>query len=148
MSCSAQSVFVRACEAIGRPDLITDARYLNNQTRTEHSVTLDAVFAEWISGHATEDVLATLNDTGAAVTPVSERHGVFSTGPPFHVAKNVIAVDDQDLGSTIRMQNVVPKLSRTPGGIRHAGPQLGEHTHSGLLRLAGPDRCRDRRAQR
>jgi crotonobetainyl-CoA:carnitine CoA-transferase CaiB-like acyl-CoA transferase len=36
-------------------------------------------------------------------------------------------VDDQDLGS-IRMQNVVPKLSRTPGGIRHAGPRLGEHT--------------------
>jgi crotonobetainyl-CoA:carnitine CoA-transferase CaiB-like acyl-CoA transferase len=26
------------------------------------------------------------------------------------------------------MQNVVPKFSRTPGSIRHAGPRLGEHT--------------------
>ncbi len=25
------------------------------------------------------------------------------------------------------MQNVFPKLSLTPGSVRHAGPELGEH---------------------
>jgi crotonobetainyl-CoA:carnitine CoA-transferase CaiB-like acyl-CoA transferase len=126
MSCSTQSVFVRACNAIGRPELITDVRYVNNQTRTENSETLDAVFADWISTHPTADVLATLNDAGAAVAPIYDVRGVFED-EHFRDRESIVAVDDQDLGS-IRMQNVVPKLSRTPGGIRHAGPRLGEHT--------------------
>jgi crotonobetainyl-CoA:carnitine CoA-transferase CaiB-like acyl-CoA transferase len=126
MSCSTQSVFVRACHAIGRPDLVADERYANNQTRTENYIALDAVFADWISSHATEDVLATLNDAGAAAAPIYDVRGVFND-PHFRDRENLVAVDDPDLGS-IRMQNVVPKLSRTPGGIRHAGPRLGEHT--------------------
>jgi crotonobetainyl-CoA:carnitine CoA-transferase CaiB-like acyl-CoA transferase len=39
------------------------------------------------------------------------------------------------------MQNVVPKLSVTPGAVRSAGPALGEHNEhvwGGLLGL-GPD---------
>ena len=27
----------------------------------------------------------------------------------------------------IKMQNVAPKLSETPGAVRHVGPELGEH---------------------
>jgi crotonobetainyl-CoA:carnitine CoA-transferase CaiB-like acyl-CoA transferase len=45
----------------------------------------------------------------------------------FEARGNLAPVPDPDLGE-IRMQNVTPKLSRTPGGIRHAGPRLGEHT--------------------
>ncbi len=27
----------------------------------------------------------------------------------------------------IKMQNVAPRLSETPGAVRHVGPALGEH---------------------
>lgn len=128
MSCSTQSVFVRACRAIGRPDLITDARYVNNQTRTENSLVLDNEFADWIGAHTTDEVLATLNDAGAAVAPIYDVRGVFND-PHFRDRESIVSVDDPDLGP-IRMQNVVPKLSRTPGRIRHAGPRLGEHTRA------------------
>jgi crotonobetainyl-CoA:carnitine CoA-transferase CaiB-like acyl-CoA transferase len=126
MSCSTQSVFVRACNAIGRPELIIDPRYVNNQARTKNSSALDQVFADWIGSHPTEHVLATLNDAGAAVAPIYDVRGVFED-PHFRERESLVAVDDPELGS-IRMQNVVPKLSRTPGMIRHAGPRLGEHT--------------------
>ena len=37
----------------------------------------------------------------------------------------------------VPMAGVVPKLSRTPGAIRHVGPALGEHTDAVLRELAG-----------
>jgi crotonobetainyl-CoA:carnitine CoA-transferase CaiB-like acyl-CoA transferase len=125
MSCSAQSVFERACRAIGREDLLHDPRFSDNQARTIHADTLDAVFADWIGGHTADEVLATLNDAGAAVAPIYSVEGVFAD-PHFRSRHNIVEVDDPDL-DRVRMQNVVPKLSRTPGRIRHAGPRLGEH---------------------
>jgi crotonobetainyl-CoA:carnitine CoA-transferase CaiB-like acyl-CoA transferase len=40
------------------------------------------------------------------------------------------------------MQNVAPRLSRTPGGVRWTGPGLGEHTRdvlAGVLGLSGTE---------
>ncbi len=37
-----------------------------------------------------------------------------------------VTVDDPQLGP-MRLVNVVPRLSDTPGRICHTGPQLGEH---------------------
>lgn len=33
------------------------------------------------------------------------------------------------------MQNVAPRLSATPGGVRWSGPELGEHTYDVLVQL-------------
>jgi crotonobetainyl-CoA:carnitine CoA-transferase CaiB-like acyl-CoA transferase len=126
MSCSSQSVFERACRAIGRSDLIVDPRSVDNRARTLNSMMLDQVFGDWIGEHSSADVLSILNDAGAAVAPVYDVRGVFED-PHFRERENIVAIPDSDLG-TVRMQNVVPKLSRTPGRIRHAGPRLGEHT--------------------
>jgi formyl-CoA transferase len=38
----------------------------------------------------------------------------------------LVRVPDPQLGDAV-VQNVVPKLSKTPGAIRHLGPTLGEH---------------------
>jgi crotonobetainyl-CoA:carnitine CoA-transferase CaiB-like acyl-CoA transferase len=48
-----------------------------------------------------------------------------------------VAVPDEELGGPIRMQNVVGKLSRTPGRVRHAGPKLGEHNQEILVDQLG-----------
>jgi formyl-CoA transferase len=126
MSSSSQSVFERACRAIGRPDLIVDPRSVDNQARTLNSALLDQIFGDWIGEHSTAEVLSILNDAGAAVAPIYDVRGVFED-PHFQARDNLVAISDPDLG-TVRMQNVVPKLSRTPGRLRHAGPRLGEHT--------------------
>ena len=39
----------------------------------------------------------------------------------------------------LAMQNVFPRLSETPGRVRHAGPELGEHNddvYRGLLGMS------------
>lgn len=123
MSCSAQSVFERACDAIGQPGLPGDERFVDNAARTRNHKAIDAIFAEWIRARPAEKVLAILNDAGAAAAPVYDVSEVFAD-PHFLARENIAAVPDPDLG-TIRMQNVIPKLSRTPGRIVHAGRYLG-----------------------
>lgn len=126
MSCSTQSVFERACGAIGRSDLLDDPRFRDNQTRTEHSEILDGIFADWIGSHDLGEVLTTLNDAGAAAAPIYDMEAVFED-PHFRARDNIVAVADGELGS-VRMQGVAPKLSRTPGRVTHAGAPLGAHS--------------------
>ena len=44
----------------------------------------------------------------------------------FAAREAITWVDSHDFGS-IPMQNVVPKLSDTPGEVKWSGPKLGEH---------------------
>ena len=125
MSCSAQSVYERACRSIRRPDLIEDARFADNAARTKNHDVLDSIFAEWIGARTADEVLRTLNDDGAAIAPIYDVSEIFHD-PHFAARGNIASVADPELG-TIRMQNVVSRLSRTPGRIDHAGPKLGEH---------------------
>ena len=126
MSCSAQSVFARACHAIGRPELITDPRFVDNPARTVNHKAIDDIFAEWIGNRDADEVLTTLNGAGAAVAPIYDMRDIFAD-PHFAARENIATLADDELGK-VRMQNVVSKLSRTPGRIKHAGPRLGEHT--------------------
>jgi crotonobetainyl-CoA:carnitine CoA-transferase CaiB-like acyl-CoA transferase len=126
MSCSGQSIFERSCRAIGRPELIDDPRFIDNRQRTEHSGEIDTIFQEWIGAHLQSEVLDVLNGAGAAAAPVYNVRDAFED-PHFIARENLTAVADPELG-VVRMQNVTPKLSRTPGAIRNAGPKLGEHT--------------------
>jgi crotonobetainyl-CoA:carnitine CoA-transferase CaiB-like acyl-CoA transferase len=135
MSSSAQSVFERASRAIGHPELIDDERFIDNPARTRNHEAIDAIFAEWIGAHTAEEVLQTLNDAGAAVAPIYDVRDVFAD-PHFQYRENIAAIPDQELGS-VRMQNVVGRLSRTPGKIEHAGPRLGEHNIAVYHNLLG-----------
>jgi crotonobetainyl-CoA:carnitine CoA-transferase CaiB-like acyl-CoA transferase len=71
-------------------------------------------------------VLTAFADAGAAAAPVYDVRDAFED-PHFEARGNLAPIADSELGE-IRMQAVTPKLSRTPGGIHHAGPRLGEHT--------------------
>jgi crotonobetainyl-CoA:carnitine CoA-transferase CaiB-like acyl-CoA transferase len=46
--------------------------------------------------------------------------------PHFAVRHSFTTVEDPDLGS-MRLVNVVPRVSETPGGVRSTGPALGVH---------------------
>jgi crotonobetainyl-CoA:carnitine CoA-transferase CaiB-like acyl-CoA transferase len=126
MSCSAQSVFERACQAIGRPELVHEPRFVDNPARTANHEAIDDIFAAWIGEHDAQDVLSILNEAGAAVAPIYDMRDIFED-EHFRARENLASVPDEELGD-IRMQNVVGRLSRTPGRIAHAGARLGEHT--------------------
>ena len=138
ISGSAQSTFERMCEALGVPHLVSDERFLDNRKRIQHSVALDDALQEAIKNFDRDDLIALFDQFGAAVAPCNNIAEIFAD-PHFKARENIVPIDDEELGQPIRMQNVVGKFSRTPGGIRHAGPPLGSSNREVLIDQLGFD---------
>jgi len=134
MSSSAQSVFERTMQAIGRPELVADPRFIDNRKRGENVAALDAIIGDWVAQRTVEECMAALVPAGAAAAPVYSVAEVLAD-PHVQERRSVVAVDDPVLGP-VRMQAPTPRLSRTPGELKSTGPALGAHNdevYRGLL---------------
>jgi crotonobetainyl-CoA:carnitine CoA-transferase CaiB-like acyl-CoA transferase len=52
----------------------------------------------------------------------------------------LVTVDDDELGR-VRMHDVVPRLSCTPGTVRHAGRPIGSDNERVFVEMLGHDRA-------
>ncbi|WP_326543694.1 CaiB/BaiF CoA transferase family protein [Pseudorhodoferax sp.] len=132
---SSQSIFVRICAALERPELVDDARFLDNRLRLKNAVALDDELMAAVARFDLADLLERFEHHQAAVSAVYNVQQIFEDR---HVAarENIVAVPDAELGA-LRMQNVVGKLSRTPGQVRTAGPRVGQHNREVLVERLG-----------
>ncbi|WP_067721336.1 CaiB/BaiF CoA transferase family protein [Nocardia yamanashiensis] len=126
VSTSAQSVAERVVRLVGRPDLIDQPWFGSGAERATHADELDAAVGAWIAERDTGAVLSAFEKAEAAVAPVYTAADVLAD-PHFQALGTIAEVPDAELG-LIRMQNILFRLSDTPGAIRWAGPPLGAHT--------------------
>lgn len=131
------TVFARLAQVMGRPDLVEDERYRDHDARGQHQEELDGLISAWTSTRGAEELLEDLHAGGipaglvyTAADMLSDEH--------FAAREAITTVMHRTLGE-LPMQNVTPKLSSTPGGIRHLGPELGEHTDAVLSSVLGLD---------
>lgn len=125
ISASAQSIFERLMDAIGRPELRSDPRFAVNSARVAHVEELDEIIGAWIRRHSRDEVLSALEAAQVAAAPVYDIPDIFNDAH-FQARESMIGVEDPDLGH-VRLVNVVPRFSETPGQVRRTGPALGEH---------------------
>ncbi len=119
------SVFARLCEAMGRPELTHDPRYVSHTMRGENQAQLDDLINAWTRTMSVRDL-----------ETICERHGVPSgrlyrapdmlADPHYQARASIVEVTHPVIGP-IRMPNVTPKLSQTPGSVRWAGVESGAH---------------------
>ena len=130
------TVFARLCAAIELPDLKTDARYINHSARGGHQAELDALIQGWTRGRTIDEVEAIMIAHAVPVGKVYRARDMLDD-PHFAARGALVDVVSSRWGS-VKMPNVTPKLSATPGHIRWAGPdKLGEHTDLVLGELLG-----------
>lgn len=125
LSASAQSIAERVMTIVGREDLVDEPWFKNHTGRLEHAEELDAIIRDWIGQRTADEVLAAFAEHQAAIAPINSIADIFDD-PQFRARDTVTTVDHPKLGP-LKMQNVIPTLTRTPGRIDHAGPELGEH---------------------
>ncbi|MCL8207021.1 MAG: CoA transferase [Actinomycetia bacterium] len=125
LSASAQPIVERLFQAMERPDLVEDPRFATNQARVAHVEELDAIIAAWMRERPSAEVLAVMERYEVAVAPIYDVPDIFAD-PHFHARNTFAEVHDPDLGP-MRIVNVVPRLSATPGVVRTTGPRLGQH---------------------
>jgi crotonobetainyl-CoA:carnitine CoA-transferase CaiB-like acyl-CoA transferase len=133
VSTSSQSIAERVMRLVGRPDLIDETWFASGHQRAEHADELDAAVGGWIETRPTADVLAAFERAEAAVGPVYDVRGVM-TDPQYAAIGTVAEVDDDELGR-LKMQNVLFRMSATPGEIRWAGRRHGQDTDAILAEL-------------
>lgn len=135
---STDSMFAANMRAIGRPDLAQDPRFVTNRDRMRYRAELDAIFDAYMRAHDLEQVLADFSAQGGAIGPIYSVEQIFAD-PQVQAREVVVPVPDDDFGQ-VRMQNVVPRLTRNPGQIRWAARDLGADTDAILTELGyGPD---------
>ena len=127
------SVFRRLCQAMQRPELAEDERYATHWARGSHQKQLDDLIADWTRTLKAADLLALMEEHGVPAGGIY-RAPEMMADPHFQARQAIVRVAHPDLGQ-VAMQNVAPRLSETPGSVRHCGPALGEHTEEVLTTL-------------
>ncbi|HMD72757.1 MAG TPA: CoA transferase [Steroidobacteraceae bacterium] len=131
------TVFRRLAEAMGRPELAQHPDYADHLARGRSQLKLDQLIGSWTATLSTRDLL-----------DLTDRHGVPAgliyrapdmLGDPQFAAREAIVTIQHPTMGTLKMQNVAPKLSRSPGTIRSVAPALGQdndEVYRDLLHLA------------
>jgi len=113
----------RFLKAYGLIALLDDDRFRTNEARVRHAAELDEHIAAAIASRSLAENLRLIDDhelTAVAVQTVAD----IEQDP--HWRARQLLIDVPNGTSSIRMHNVVPRLSATPGEIRQAGGSLGE----------------------
>ncbi|WP_261718116.1 CoA transferase [Streptomyces sp. FZ201] len=133
VSTSAQSVAERVMRLVGRPDLVDQPWFATGVDRARHADELDEAVGGWIAERTRDEVLAAFEKAEAAVAPIQDVRDVM-TDPQYQALDTITTVDDPELGP-LRMQNVLFRLSATPGAIRWTGRPHGADTDEVLTEL-------------
>ena len=118
LSASAESVARRLIETVGGGE---DPRFMSFQARFENREALEELTRNWISSRPSAEVISIIDAADAAIAPVYSMQQVIED-PHFIERESFTRVDG------ILMQNLVARMSKTPGKINSVGPKLGEHT--------------------
>ncbi|WP_296597774.1 CoA transferase [Phenylobacterium sp.] len=129
------NVYARLTEAMGRPDLKDDPKFVDHASRGTHQHELDGIIADWTSTFALPELLKLLEDKGIPASRVYRAPDMLED--PQFAARDAVVTVEHDVFGPIRMQNAFPKLSATPGKVRWPGPKLGQHTAEVLAERAG-----------
>jgi crotonobetainyl-CoA:carnitine CoA-transferase CaiB-like acyl-CoA transferase len=130
-----EAVFRRLTEAMGEPELAADPRFATARARSEHHEAIDDRIARWTSTKPLTELERLLEAAAVPATRIYTIADIFGD-PHYRARGSIVAAPDEDFG-TVAMANVVPRLSTTPGAVRHAGHATGQDTRQVLAEVLG-----------
>lgn len=131
----ADSLFRRLTAAMEQPELARDPRFADHASRNDNHEALDEIIGGWTGRHKVGEVEAILDKASVPATRIFTIEDIF-LDPHYRARQSIIDAPDQHLGS-VAMAGVVPRLSATPGGVRHAGRDVGQDSRPVLREILG-----------
>lgn len=128
-------VFRRLVGAMNQPELADDIRYSTHSARGSNMDELDGLIAEWTTTLKADELLECLHSAGVPCGRIFRAKDMMSD-PHFAAREAIVKLQHPDLGD-FAMQNVFPRLSESPGEVRHVGPSLGQHNQEIYQALLG-----------
>ena len=128
------TIFARLSDAMGQPELKDNPHFCTHTARGANQLELDALINDWAKLRSMAEIEAVMIEHAVPVGKVYRARDMLAD-PHFQAREALIDLPTQSHG-TIKMQNVFPKMSKTQGIVRWAGPEtIGEHTEEVLTEL-------------
>jgi crotonobetainyl-CoA:carnitine CoA-transferase CaiB-like acyl-CoA transferase len=118
-----------------QPELITDERYATQRARAARVKEVNKIVEDWAADFTAAEIETRLIAAEVPVSKVFTMEDIFQD-PHFEEREMLVKVPHPKLGE-LTMMGIVPKLSDTPGKIRHAGHVVGQDTAEVLQRKLG-----------
>lgn len=135
LSASSQSIAERVALLIGHEELVAEPWYRDHTGRLEHQDLLDQLIGQWIEERTATEVTEAFEQFEAAIAPIYSIADIFLD--PQYAARETITTVEHDRLGPVRMQNVIPRLTDSPGRIRHLGQELGAQNQDILVHELG-----------
>ena len=132
---STPSTATRLFQAMGKSELEKDPRFATNKGRLKNVIELDLIMEEWIGERTLDEVITILRQNSVPVGPVMDVSDIISN--PHAMARNMVVEVTDDDGSTLSMEGVFPKMSRSPGKLHNAGREIGADNNNILKERLG-----------
>ncbi|PVM87156.1 CaiB/BaiF CoA transferase family protein [Caulobacter endophyticus] len=115
------TVFGRLCKAMGQPELAQHPDYVNHVNRGRNMKALDAIIEEWTKTLTVDEVETRMIEAGVPAGKIYRAPEMLAD-PHFAARESIVTLDHPRWGE-LPMQNVMPKLSKTPGVVRAIASQ-------------------------
>ena len=136
--CSTNPVFDHLCEAMDRPDWLP--RYAKAKDRlADPKPIMDAV-TEWCATHTFAELKERCDKAGVPISAIYSMKDIFED-PQYAARNDIVDVPCEEFGS-VKMPNVFPVLTETPGSIKWPGPKMGSYNdeiYKGLLGICASE---------
>lgn len=129
------SIFKRLMKAINREDIAKDANYSTNEGRTKATEFIDEEILKWTKQYELSEVQEILNKFDVPNSPIYSIEEIMND-VHYQAREMIKDVEVPNLGK-LKMPGIIPKFSDTPGEIKWAGPELGEHNRNVLCDILG-----------
>ena len=132
---AAQVNFARLCQAMDRPDLVDDERFVNPAARAANNGEINAIVAAWVAQRDADEVERrcvehdVIVGTAYDAADLSADEHVVARG-------DILVVDDPVIGA-VRQQAPFPRIAGQPPEAPAGAPLLGEHTDEVLTGVVG-----------
>ncbi len=130
-------LWTKYCQAIERPDLATDPRFVTNALRTSNYEELRPLIAAAMAEKTTAEWVSVLESAGVPNGPINSVDKVVSD--PQVLAREMIVDVEHPVAGPTKLPGIPIKMDVTPGEINQPAPTLGQHTQEILATLLGYD---------
>ena len=137
IAANSEPLFTRLATLMGQPALAVDPQFMGNRARVQHVTVLDKLIADWTRLRTASELEELLNVAGVPNSRAYTAADV-TTDPQYLFRGMVRPVDDPALGQILH-SGIVPHVPESPGAVRWAGPDVGQHTDEILREVCGID---------
>ncbi|MCC6480000.1 CaiB/BaiF CoA transferase family protein [Sphingorhabdus sp.] len=120
------AIFARLADAMGQPELASDARFATHAARGANQAELDRLINDWTAGLGVDEVESLMVAHSVPAGRVFTGREILSD--PHIAAREAVVAVEHPLHGQVRMQAPMPRLSDTPSSVRRpASRRPGEH---------------------